>query len=61
MQSLPKRLIERTAHEARYISELAIAAIRGNGIKAYWYKDELNFGDLITPLLLKHFGYMPIY
>ncbi len=32
----------------------------GNRIDAYWYTGEVNFGDLITPLLLKHYGFTPI-
>lgn len=32
-----------------------------NGIKAYWFRDIVNFGDLITPLLLKHYGFTPIH
>lgn len=35
--------------------------VRGNGFSAYWYRKELNFGDLITPALLKHFGFTPVF
>ena len=40
---------------------LAVATVRGNGIRAYWYRDISNFGDLITPLLLRHYGHFPIF
>ncbi len=35
-----------------------IAKIRGNGICSYW--GFRNFGDLITPILLRKIGYTPI-
>jgi pyruvyltransferase len=28
---------------------------------AYWYREAVNFGDLITPLVLRHYGYWPVY
>lgn len=33
--------------------------IRGNVITAYWWNDHVNFGDLITPALLKSYGLTP--
>lgn len=35
--------------------------IKGNAIRAYWYRDIRNFGDLLTPTLLRHFGFTPIH
>jgi len=35
--------------------------IRGNKIKAYWYTTVANFGDLITPLLLRYYGFTPVH
>jgi pyruvyltransferase len=32
-----------------------------NKITAYWYRGTLNFGDLITPLLLKKYGFTTFY
>ena len=32
----------------------------GNKITAYWYTEVVNFGDLITPLLLKYYGFTPV-
>lgn len=37
------------------------AVIKGNAIRAYWYRDIKNFGDLFTPMLLRHFGFTPIH
>jgi len=30
-------------------------------IKVYYWKKKVNFGDLITPSLLKYFGYVPVF
>lgn len=38
----------------------ALGTIRGNTISAYWSFFP-NFGDLITPLLLKHYGLTPVH
>ena len=32
----------------------------GNLIHAYWYNKVTNFGDMITPLLLKKYGFTPV-
>ena len=33
---------------------------RPETVRAFWWTGECNFGDLITPLLLRHFGYIPV-
>lgn len=33
----------------------------GNGLEAYWWDFKVNSGDLVTPLLLRHFGFTPIH
>ena len=35
-------------------------SIQNNLIKAYWYDKVSNFGDFLTPELLKSYGYTPI-
>lgn len=49
----------------QYHTQRTLPLIKGkisaNGIKAFWYRKTLNFGDLITPWLLQHFGYTPIF
>jgi pyruvyltransferase len=60
-QSSALRVTDRLKYEGRRAWGSGVAAIRGNGIKAYWFTDVLNFGDLITPLLLRHYGFSPIY
>ena len=55
------RATARLKFETRHAWESAVATVRGNGITAYWYRDVLNFGDLITPLLLRHYGFTPVY
>jgi len=29
-------------------------------IRSYWFSKDKNFGDLITPLILKHYGFEPV-
>jgi len=51
----------------RILHNLGVAArhlegtLRGNKLRAYWYTSVVNFGDLITPLLLRHYGFTPIH
>lgn len=34
----------------------------GNRINAYWSRGTLfNFGDMLTPVLLRHYGYSPVF
>jgi len=35
--------------------------LKGNSIRAYWYRDIKNFGDMFTPALLRHFGFTPVH
>lgn len=35
--------------------------INGKRIRAYWWGAKKNFGDLITPALLRSYGYTPVY
>ncbi|MEA3333540.1 MAG: polysaccharide pyruvyl transferase family protein [Pseudomonadota bacterium] len=34
--------------------------LKGNKITAYWYTGTVNFGDLLTPIILKHYGFTPV-
>lgn len=56
-----KRATTRLEYECLHRWGTAVATVRGNGVTAYWYRIELNFGDLITPLLLRHYGHTPVY
>jgi len=38
-----------------------IGNIFRNKIEAYWYIKERNSGDLVTPMLLKHYGFTPVH
>ncbi|MDG9667851.1 polysaccharide pyruvyl transferase family protein [Hahella sp. CR1] len=38
-----------------------LGTIKGNRITAYWWNGETNFGDLITPELLKFYGFTPVH
>lgn len=37
----------------------ASGRLRGNLVTTYWWRDHVNFGDLITPALLKTYGLTP--
>lgn len=37
----------------------ASGKLHGNLVTAYWWNDHINFGDLITPALLKSYGLTP--
>lgn len=47
--------------EAIHIRDSIVATVRGNGIKTFWYRNDVNFGDLITPCLLSHYGFTPVF
>jgi hypothetical protein len=32
-----------------------------NGVSAFWWRGKKNFGDLLTPELISHYGYSPIH
>jgi pyruvyltransferase len=38
-----------------------MGTLRGNGVSAYWYREMLNFGDLLTPIVLRHHGLTPTH
>lgn len=45
---------------ADYADRMA-AGLKGNGLRAYWYRDEKNFGDLLTPRILNISGMTPVH
>jgi pyruvyltransferase len=42
-------------------SSLGLSILLQNGIKAYWWNYLRNAGDLVTPALLRHYGFTPIH
>lgn len=38
-----------------------LSKITSNGIRVYWWNRGVNFGDLITPYLLRQYGYTPLW
>lgn len=44
----------------RKLYDLGIGSIRGNIAYAYWGRYP-NFGDQLTPLLLRYYGFTPVY
>lgn len=39
---------------------IRVAGLRTRTIRGYWWDEVPNFGDLLTPLLLPHYGVVPI-
>jgi pyruvyltransferase len=60
-KSFIRRIETRLEFEAFRAWGYTLACIYGKGITAYWWREVPNFGDLITPLLLRHYGYTPVY
>jgi len=36
------------------------ATLKKNGVRAFWWSEVPNFGDRITPLLLRRYGFTPV-
>lgn len=43
------------------IGKYATKAISSRRRRVYWFERKLNFGDLLTPALLNHYGYKPVH
>jgi pyruvyltransferase len=41
--------------------DYSLGKIEGNLVKAFWYKSDINFGDLLSPLILREYGLRPFY
>lgn len=54
-----KRMV--SYHLKERLPQAALGAVNGNGVKAYWYRETVNFGDLLTPVVLRHHGFTPIH
>src|SRR5687768_9975696 len=50
-----------TYHLGERLPQQMAAGLYGRGVRAYWYRELVNFGDLITPLILRSLGYRPIH
>ena len=55
------RSADKTLKLANRIISTVEGSLLGNKITAYWYTGEVNFGDLITPDLLKLYGFTPVH
>jgi pyruvyltransferase len=42
-------------------AQIIKGTLNSNLVKTYWYINEANFGDLLTPELIKSFGFSPVY
>lgn len=52
MRSISKRLHQK--------ADGFLGKVQKNAIKTFWFNTESNAGDLITPFLLKKYGFTPI-
>jgi hypothetical protein len=50
----------RALNRAGTVPQRVQAAVTGRGVPAFWFHDFPNFGDLITPWLLRSYGYVPV-
>lgn len=46
---------------AHYVAWDLQAALLQNGVPAYWWRGNFNFGDLVTPFLIRHYGCTPLF
>jgi len=58
--ALLKGVFSKLNYRVAHMRSVAIASSRGNAVSAYWYW-YANFGDQITPLLLRKYGFTPIH
>lgn len=56
-----RRGTDRILHTFGIAARHVEGTLRGNKIRAYWYASVVNFGDLITPRLLRHYGLAPVH
>lgn len=42
------------------LGQTIVGSVLQNGVGAYWWTGKPNFGDLLTPCLLRNYGYSPI-
>ncbi len=58
-------MIRKLTRTLRSSTTNALASLKGslsgNRMTAFWYDGTVNFGDLITPLLLRHYGMTPVH
>ena len=54
------RRTRRTLRTVGRIMPWTEGALSGNGIAAHWFTGRVNFGDLLTPPLLRYYGFTPI-
>ena len=48
--------LKKVGHKVCKLKSLTKASVYNNGVNAFWWTKEVNFGDLFTPELLKYYG-----
>lgn len=59
-KSVEKRIQKLSKKTTRKISNF-IGAFDKNAIKVFWFDEKRNFGDLLSPTLLKRYNFRPLY
>lgn len=59
MTSSVRPIIRRIKNRVSWLSNYCLGQIHGNIVRAYW-AGENNFGDALTPILLRYYGYTPV-
>jgi pyruvyltransferase len=53
--------MNKVLYKLHLISASFTGHVHENKIEAYWYIKEKNSGDLVTPMLLKRYGFTPVH
>lgn len=48
-------------HLKERLPQATLGALKTNAARAYWYRETVNFGDLLTPIILRHHGFTPVH
>jgi pyruvyltransferase len=56
-----QRIREVAYFVARKLPRIVVGTIEGNAVYVHWGRGLNNFGDCLQPVLLKHYGFTPVY
>ncbi len=60
-RSWSKKKLRGLSFKAEQRTQSILGLIRGNAVNVHWWNDLPNFGDLITPFLLRKYGLTPVF
>jgi len=64
IRSIPSSIRSPAVRVARRIGDWCSKTAyqwHSNAVFVYWYRGSINFGDLLTPSLMKYYGFLPCY